>query len=738
MMTRTLPAALVLMAACRVGVPPCEGTVKVVDASQWRCDSSNGATIANVLIENGTSQPITLSNLVVSGDGFALVTSGDTVVPPASDVCAPSSAAIAVRVNLNGTGTLTARRSDRSEPLTISLSGMCGAGRFSVPSDLNLGPIAFFTGYREQSVARSTLTLRNASLRPIEVKSVRIEAVDGNPDELCLGTGIAGSCSTPAPTLAAGESIDVPLRIDPLTVGNKTFRVTFTTDETFDSQHVTTIRAVSVEQPCRYSVSPARINFANAAPTAGVPVQIHNLDAAPGAACLLTGLTLSAPFAVQSSVTVPTRIEPGATLDVPVLFKPELSTPTTDSTLHGEIANAASFDIALHGARALACLTISPSDFDFGTLAIGCQKRQTVAIYNTCSAPVTIEPATSNGADFTAAAFVQVTLQPGESTSGRAVFTPSHFGQVNGALILHTTMATLPVDYVLTLRGSGDGVTRANDLFRQNVRPKGDLVFVLDDSPSMATHQDALRDQVRQFLSSEHLECLDLHIGVARGGSTVPGVFTSSFVTTAYDPHATDEVVANLLASAPTASNTQQLFLAAAQSFSSSINPGFHRANTPASVVFISDGEDSSAMPPGDLVSLLPTDTFVTAILSPAVPVPACTVDSLSSPTTRFSQALAAFGPARIDVRNICSAAWFDSVSFNGECFRLSFFLTATPSAFPLDVKLDGQSLAEVDSSGDPVWHYDAVSNAIVFVQGREPQGGQTLQISYTVTSCAP
>ena len=83
-----------------------------------------------------------------------------------------------------------------------------------------------------------------------------------------------------------------------------------------------------------------------------------------------------------------------------------------------------------------------------------------------------------------------------------------------GAFLIKATQNSQNVDYVVTLRGKGDDMGLNTDVFRQDSKPKADILLVIDDSCSMADKQTALSQNFASFIRYANTAGVDYQIGV--------------------------------------------------------------------------------------------------------------------------------------------------------------------------------------------------------------------------------
>lgn len=99
-------------------------------------------------------------------------------------------------------------------------------------------------------------------------------------------------------------------------------------------------------------------------------------------------------------------------------------------------------------------LSLSPSSIDFGDVAVGGSKTQTVTLTNSGTASVTISQVDVTNSDFRLSGSLLLTLAAGETTTFGVTYAPTTAGSASGSLSLVSNAANSPT----TLSLSGNGV----------------------------------------------------------------------------------------------------------------------------------------------------------------------------------------------------------------------------------------------------------------------------------------
>lgn len=452
--------------------------------------------------------------------------------------------------------------------------------------------------------------------------------------------------------------------------------------------------------PCELQLSTPRIDFGLVSEVETLAFELRSTSLG---ACALSQfeLTGSTVFSFPSG-QLPLEVFPGEVATLRVRVTPALSLQGAQT---GTLRIGA-LRLELVATLALSCLTITPNDFDFGTVRIGCASLpRSFAIYNVCHAPVALSSVRKLGDAFHLPPSLPGSFAPGSAPGFlRVEFRPVDAGPSSGAIILTVDQLGQPVDHVVTLRGAGDGFTMNTDTFRIVAPPKVDLLVVLDDGASMAPRRMSVAENLDRILENQLWAGSDLNLGLttssADGGLVGP-------VLSSRAPMLRDLFAQQLASVGFTGPDAPPLLASAVAAA-----PGLRRDGGFLSVLSISDGDDRSPLPVATYTLQLP-GSF-----------------SAIGPKADGGQPRA---QAAVTARNglagdIADPRWSDAFTFGtiGQPERTDFFLTAAPVPGTLQVKVNG-----VDPPAG-AWSYDAVKNAIVFPPGTLPDDA-ILVVTYDV-----
>lgn len=281
------------------------------------------------------------------------------------------------------------------------------------------------------------------------------------------------------------------------------------------------------------------------------------------------------------------------------------------------------------------------------------------------------------------------------------------------------------------------------DRFVQFLVPASDVLFVVDNSCSMANEQAALGENFSTFLDAILESETDIHVGVVSTDMSDPqhqgrlrrsGAYPWVDLDTPDPAFHFGGMVSLGTAGDPMERGREAAF--AALETRRVENFGFLREQASLHVVVVSDEDDDSsddAIPSDEFVEYLrglkfaPYSTTFSSVVGPE----GATLDP-------YASCSAEYGAAYIDLTraiggrewSICRSDWGPVLAELGAVasgLRTSFFLTRRPVAGTLevDVEIDGEVIVfEGPNSG---WLYDERRNQIALVNYVPPEGAEVI-----------
>ncbi len=651
--------------------------------------------------------------------------------------------------------------------VTIPLTCIGGGPRIKVtPTPLNFGSIPLLQAGALTAIRK--LTVQNVGTPPATPGDASNNLVLGDRGHLPLisvlpltGSTAAGEFEVTVPSiypavgvpaLAGHNSVDLEVRFSPKTVGPKSAEIRI-----YSNDHVTPVTKVVVganvfagEFCMGLTITPSGLSFGDSqlgsivertvtlGNTGGTPCQVFAEDFTPGSnpafSVVEQGL-ITVPPGGQAVVRVRATV-PKTALQGEVL-RGVLRLGTSDSKL-----KLALVPVEL---KIATCFVVAPTELDFGTSGLGCRSGElAVTLYNACGLPVTLEAISvsqpfliTQGPPVVAGSVPLLTGAPQNLT---LAFVPRILGTMTGSLDI--TIVEGGVQRVVSVPVSGGGTI---DSHHQEQWTQGqgdvDILFVIDDSCSMADEQVALGNNFQSFISHAVGTQTNFHLGVTTTDVfAVSGelVGSPSFLTPATpNLNQTFASRANVGTSGSGVEEPLEALLrAVTPPNAAGVNVGFLRPGVPLAAVIVSDAVDQSPLAVSLYVSKLRAakgnraDLVNVSVVGPFTPPSTtCLLDSTID-DGRYADLLAMTRGAKGD---ICTSDWAKDLDAIGSS------VAGLNSHFPLTALPGPGTMVVVAVDGTPVpgtgWTIDPVNRQVVLTN--PPTSGASITASFD-TACYP
>lgn len=263
--------------------------------------------------------------------------------------------------------------------------------------------------------------------------------------------------------LGVGQSGAFAVAVDPAAAGNVAGTVTVAGDA--GSPPVVAslaATAVAATQP-QLSVTPTSIDFGTVSNglKGTANLVLNNLGSAD---LTISMITMTGTAFGISGITTPKTITAGQSAQVTVTFS-----PTTAGAASGSIAIVSNdptnptLNIPLSGTGSAAPtgqLTASSTSLSFGSVAIGGNSTQQVALTNSGNAAVQVSKISPTGAGFTVSGLTApATLNPSQTVTLSVSFAPAAAGSVTGSVVVTSNANGSPLTIALSGTGAQAGLS---------------------------------------------------------------------------------------------------------------------------------------------------------------------------------------------------------------------------------------------------------------------------------------
>ena len=498
------------------------------------------------------------------------------------------------------------------------------------------------------------------------------------------------------------------------------------------------------------------------------------------------------PFSLVTDPTPGEILPPGGTMDFDVAFHAPAAQPSTygRDSYYGRLAlilndpNSHHFvyvapeggwgrGVNLRAETAVPLVAVTPPRLQFGLVRTDCESpTRQIRVAATGPMPVTISAIETPGCG--SDVVVETPPLPAQVPGFGSIFlnvrlSPDTAGDKACMVQIINDSDNLPVAEV-DLSGAGTDATHQVDTFLQVPPPKVDVLFVVDDSGSMADDQQRLQEQLPEIVQIAADWGQDYHLAVTTTDTLlVRGQFKGvpRYATNADDPAMfahnlvvgttgfyierglegaylalynrsvrTNIACVNLPGQCPT-NDGDGLPLSCLDGYCSGRNWGFLRDDAQLVIIIVSDEEDGSDRPVPFYIdafaNLKAPNAGVGVVAHSIITTQDGCIGGFGTPGFRYIQVTEAFGG---HVADICASDFAQEFRDIGQrTFGLTdrFYPTLPVDPGTLVVKVNG-----VSCTGG--WTYNDATGAVVFDQGSAclPQYNDQVDLEYDVFCAHP
>lgn len=427
-------------------------------------------------------------------------------------------------------------------------------------------------------------------------------------------------------------------------------------------------------------------------------------------------------------------LPPGAQTTFVVTFAPLTAEDySTKVLIDSNDPDEATTEVKILGQGVAPRIELTPTTYDFGTIYIGCESPQPITVANVGNADLEV-----SGFDYVTASndlsvdtnesvngALPWVVAPGESREVFVEYAPLDDYPDEGTVVVMSNDPIQPEARALQTAG-GELYGENLDLFEQALKSATDILFIIDNSCSMAEEQSNLSTNFTAF--AEELEVLDVDFQLAVITTDNPAFRGDILDNNTHD--LVGEFVPQAVAGTGGSGTEMPMEMAyQASQRGADAGPGsaFLRDDAFLAHIFVSDEPDSSPDSWANYLAFsqsLKTDSdmFIAHAISGDWPM-GC---GSASATNNVYESTVATGGLYLSV---CATDWashlkalVDSSTLDLSSFELSDF----PVPSSIEVTVDGS----VQTSG---WTYDAADNSINFDDDHIPAGGSTIEVYYAL-----
>ena len=438
------------------------------------------------------------------------------------------------------------------------------------------------------------------------------------------------------------------------------------------------------------------------------------------------------------TVTIPG----GELIEVNVWYTPETyETNGAYVSVEGNDNENQNVNVLLKGGGDAPVIDVSPLEFDYGDISIGCDNEERITIRNEGNQDLIIETITQMVTqpldilmEMGSLPAPPWTIQPGNELDFLVSYIPSDIG-IDASDIEITSNDPVKPLVITEQVGNGDVEQWFSQTWQQEEIPVLDVLWVIDNSGSMNQFQTNLSTNITSFVSAFTQTGADYNMAVI----TTDRWYINTILTPS-TPNIEQEM-SNLVLVGIGGSGMEKGIEMSHRSLSSATAAGpggsFFREDATLIVIYVSDEQDWSTPGWGSYINffdnLKPTGQFVPyGVISD---VPGGCQYTMSNGMQRTLQP----GYGYWDLIDYYGGSWYSicATDWGVQLQDLAGEVTGR-RMFELDEPDPIKETIEVTVNGQVTtdWEYDEPTNAVIFADGHVPEEGQTIVINYAVWGC--
>ena len=432
----------------------------------------------------------------------------------------------------------------------------------------------------------------------------------------------------------------------------------------------------------------------------------------------------------------------GELLEVNVYYTPEtFETNGAYVSVEGNDELNPSVQVLLTGGGDAPVIDVSPLEFDYGDISIGCDNEERITIRNSGNQDLIVETITQMVTqpvdilmEMGSLPPPPWTILPGQELDFLVSYIPSDIGGDASDIEISSNDPVNPL--VITEQiGDGDVEQWYTQTWQQEEIPVLDVLWVIDNSGSMNQFQTSLSNNISSFMTAFAQTGADYHMAVITTDR-----WMISPILTPQTPNVEQELGNLVIQGTYGSGNEKGIEMSyKALGSASSAGPGSAFWRDPATlvVIYVSDEPDWSNPGWSSYISffdvLKPPGQFVPYGVISDVPA-GCQYTTFNGhvrnlqPGTGYWDLIDYYGGSWY---SICATDWGVQLQdLAGEVTgRRMFGLDESdPIVDTIEVTVNGQVTQH--------WEYDSNSNSVIFADDHIPDEGQTIEINYATWGC--
>jgi len=456
-------------------------------------------------------------------------------------------------------------------------------------------------------------------------------------------------------------------------------------------------------------------------------------------------------FSIDHDVTEDWELQSGEGIQIDIYYEPE----TYEG--NGGLINVVSNDdetpvieVLILGRGDAPVMTVTPSEFDYGTISMGCDNEERITIRNDGNLPLTVDSVTQMVTqpvdilmEFGSMPAPPWVLEPNQEVDFLVSYLPDNIGLDDSIITVIGNDPHTPEVQVIQF---GEGVFE-QWIIQTHVQeeiPILDIIFVIDNSGSMSIFQQELASQMTSFMNVFLATGADFHMGFIttdRGYLQCSGVvcWIDNLFATPVDW--AQGIISQISVGGSAYEKGIEMAHRALMNtdYDTGAAPGtsFWRNDATLVVIYVSDEPDFS----------LGTWTSYTSFFDTLKP----DIDRMrhfgvigDHPSgciynNGFYQRSVSFGSGYYDMTQRYNGEWYSICATDwGNQMQDLADTVSTRRTFTLDEPdpIVDTIIVSVNGQAAMGWEYDPITNAVIFADDSIPEPNQTITIEYGIWGC--
>jgi hypothetical protein len=412
--------------------------------------SGNSATVAfgNVGMGKTAMQSLTVTNTgtaAVNVSSSSIAGAGYTVASgsPSGSLGVGQSVtvqiAFAPQATGSATGSFTVTSDASNSPLSVALTGAgTQPGLASTPASVSFGNVVV------GATGSVSVNLSNTGSASVTITQASV-----------TGTGFTIVGSPNGQTIQPGQSLSFTAQFLPTSVGNAAGSISIVSNAPNSPM---TIALTGAGTQAGLASTPPSVSFGNVAVGTSGSASVSLSNSGSASVTISQAGVTGTGFTMVGSPTGKT-IQPGQSISFTTKFSPTSAGNATGTISVASNAPNSPMTIPLTGAGTQSGLASTPASVSFGKVVVGASGSASVNLSNTGSASVTISQASVTGTGFSMLGSpTGQTIQPGQSFSFTAQFSPTSVGNATGSISVASNTPNSPMTIALTGSGTVPGL----------------------------------------------------------------------------------------------------------------------------------------------------------------------------------------------------------------------------------------------------------------------------------------